>query len=118
MKITNLPNGYRTDEQKKKRFNDLCIYFKDNKNQKYIALDGYYLSLKYNSKSSGLRWFHCDKYIVEVVIDNILGGPSKNISPWILLSNFEDAILLMVLTEEKALLELEAQSKQLLTKGA
>lgn len=106
-----LTTGYRTDKQKLKRFNEIKEYF-TNKDNRYIQFDGYCLSLQYHSKSSGLRWFHCDKYLVEVVVDRP-DGPSQNIAPWVLLSSFDDAILVLTLTEEKAV-EMLRKDKELI----
>lgn len=101
MKIKQLTSDYQTDEQMLKRFNLLCDYFKQDLKQNYVEFNGYYLSLRFQEKSAGLRWFHCNKYRIEVVVDRI-NGPSQNIAPWTLFSNYKDAILSMTMAEEKA----------------
>jgi hypothetical protein len=114
MKIQSLQSGHTTDEQKKSRFQLFMNHFKPmlNGNQ-YIECKDYYLSLHYNHKSDGLRWFHSDKYKVEVVVNQLEGGPSLNIAPFVLLSSINDALLLMMLTEEKAVENLEKQRKEM-----
>ncbi len=104
-----LPNNYRSDEQKKTRFDELYKYF-NNPYNKYIQFDGYYLSTNYHEKSGGIRWFHGNKWQVEVVVD-MVEGPSQNIAPFSLFSNLEDAIINMVLIEEKAIVEVNKQRK-------
>lgn len=99
--ISILPDGYRDDVQKKARFNTLFKRFKAQKKDRYVQFDGYCLSLNHQRASAGLRWFHCGKYLVEVVV-TMESGPHQNIAPWVLFSKYEDAILHMTLIEEKA----------------
>lgn len=112
MKIPSLVTGYRTDEQKKARFNLFKNHFKPmTRGNQYIECKDYYLNLKYNEESDVLRWFHRGRYLVEVVVNQLEGGPSVNIAPFALFSLLDDALLCMVLTEEKAVEDLEKQKR-------
>jgi len=107
MKIKPIKSSYQEDSEKQKRFKKLCQYFKENS---YAEFGEYYLHIRHNGCSSGTRWFHRGKYLVDVVVDAKFTPeckPHLNICPWVLFSNFEDAILHMTLVEVKALQMIE-----------
>lgn len=93
---------YTTDKEYKKRVEKLKKYFA-NSDQKYIEFDEYYIELKKRDNSEGIRWFHRNKYQVEVVFNSLDNGPSQNKAGFVLFSNLNDALLHAVLTESSEL---------------
>lgn len=102
--------GNLTDKEVKKAFNELKEYFRFTKNT-YIKFDGFYIELRYQENSSGIRWFHRKKYKVEVVF-NRESGPDQNVSGWVLFSKFDDAVLHAVLSAESEIRRLDLLKKK------
>lgn len=110
-----ITKSYQTDEQTKKRFDTLKKRFQSVKDSKkradYVEFERYYLYIHKENKTNGLRWFHQDKYKIEVVVNGDT-GPHQNIAGFVLFSKYDDAILHMTLTEHHALQILEDRDKK------
>lgn len=112
--MNKLKESYQTDAQLKKRVEMLSKYFK--KDNKYIDFEGFYcLSINERDNSKGIRWFHRNKYIVEVVVNarHFENGPHINIAHFVLFSNYNDAILHMALKEREAAQIIEDAEKRI-----
>lgn len=111
-----LTNSYQTDGQTKKRFDLLKKFFSEVKNgerSKYVDFERYYLYLNKEDNMDGLRWFHKDKYKVEVVVNaENEPHPHKNIAGFVLFSKYDDAILHMTLKEQEAVRILHERDKK------
>jgi len=92
-------NPFQTDAEVKTRVSHLKKYFSASDNT-YIQFDNYYINLVKRNGGEGVRWFHQNKYQIKVVVDSPEGGPSRDISEFVLFSNLDDALLHAVLTEE------------------
>ena len=109
--IKPITSHYATDEDYKKRYDHLCKHFKDNLG--YIQFPKYDLVIR--KEGAGCRWFHENKYKVEVVVnaDNYADNKThQNIAGFVLFSSFEDAILHMVLVENTALRIIEEEGRK------
>lgn len=100
MKQIKKADGLLDDAGLKRRIADLKEFFTKEGTKNYIQFDDYYIELRQESDSDGIRWFHRNKYKVEVVFDALEGGPARNEAGFILFSSMDDALLHAVLTEE------------------
>ena len=111
--IKPITNSFQSDSDYKRRFKELKNVFKDG--TAYVEFKDYYLHIKKEDNSGGIRWFHRNKFLVEVVIDASCyadNRPHQNIAPFVLFSLYEDAILHMVLTENKAVHIIEEEKRK------
>lgn len=110
MKTIKKGSDYQTDAQLKDRIRQLKEYFKTSE-QNYIEFGGYYIELRKMDKSNGIRWFHRNKYKVEVVFERE-GAPHQNIAGFVLFSNINDALLHACLRETSELARLKRLEKE------
>lgn len=102
--------SYQTDEQLKRRCTYFKKYFFSKSDKNYIKFDGYYVELRKVDGGAGIRWFHRDKYKVEVVFDRE-SGPAQNVAGFVLFSDIDDAILHACLCETSALSRIAQQKR-------
>jgi len=103
-----------TDYQLNIRFEEIKKEFKKlmkKTNRNYIEFNGYYMELKYNDKSRGIRWFHRSKYVPNFVVSHEDFSPAINIAGFNLFTKFDDAILKLVLLEDTWKRYLKRKSK-------
>lgn len=90
------------DQDKEKRYKELQSIFIKKREKNYIEKNykgfDYYIEIKHRDNSQGIRWFHRNKWLCEVVLTTEEGH--KNLAPFALFSTLDDCLLQAMLVED------------------